>query len=43
MALHGRLADRELIGDLLIRVAGGDQLEDLDFACGQRGISCVIG
>ena len=43
MTLHRRLTDREAIGDLLIRVAGGDQSEDVDFAYGQRVISCVIG
>src|SRR4029077_15894594 len=43
MALHCRLTDRKVTGDVLIRVASGDQPEYVNFACRQRVISCVIG
>ena len=35
MRLHGRLADEELLGDLGVREASRDQLQDLDLARGQ--------
>ena len=38
-ALDGLLADRELIGNLLVGIAGGNQPQDVDFPRGQ----CLIG
>src|SRR5690606_30017969 len=35
MALDGARADRELAGDLLVALAGGQQAQDLDLAPGQ--------
>ena len=41
--LDGFFADRELIGNLLVGVAGGNQTQDRDFPRGQGVIGGMLG